>query len=401
MKTKGILKDKTKVFLGLQTEILTTIKDSSFDLRFHLDQAAKDLETYFENRDIIPIALGAGGLRYEYAFLRENQHKTWIEQSVRLMLTEFRQARLANENACLLIWGKAMEKVDRAISNVAGVTALQANIEELSPELSTKSILRDVGDLLEGSLQPLARLRLDMQGIAGMRAPSLSPTEKMSFGKVIEELASRPIGGDIYSPEPFNLKVSQWRNIANHNSYRFENETVVCMYGKPENPQEIRCSVEDIISIGIYMNALYYAHKIAFEIFSIDNREQLTSYMSKIQITEHTKDGALAYGLVASGFEIVKVGQKPGVWMFGLNDRFSRAESDIRTALQAAVTTYLLLSEPFVMIAYVNSGHSIFHFSFKIDVSTNEDEFSLMRDVDIMLLDKYWRPIRRKKPFEK
>jgi len=397
MKNKDNIRDKTKIFLGLQSEILATQKVPSFDIRTRLDQAAKDLATYFENPDIIPIALGAGGLRYEHAFLQENQTKSWVEQNIRLMLTEFRQARSANANVCLQTWGRWMERTDRAISNMAGVASLQSDIEQLSAEITAKSVLRDIGDILEGSLQPLARLRLDMQGVAGMRAPSSSPTESMSFGKVIEELALRLTGGDIYCPEPFRLKVNQWRNIANHNSYAIANDTVICTYGKTGNLQEIRCSVTDIIDLGVYINNLYYTHKIAFEIFSIDNREKLSPYMSEIQITEHTKDGALAYGLVSSGFEIVKIGQKPDVWILGLTDKFKRKEGEIKSALQAAAVTYLLLAESATIIAYVNSDGTIYQYSFKSDIGNNEHKLPPERDdSNLIFLDRYWRPILRK-----
>src|SRR4028119_203301 len=98
MKKKTDLIDKTKPFLRLQEEALAGQKDPSVDIRTHLDQAAENLSTYFENLDSIPRALGAGGLRYEHAFLQQNRSKSWIDQNLRIMLSEFRTARSVNAN---------------------------------------------------------------------------------------------------------------------------------------------------------------------------------------------------------------------------------------------------------------------------------------------------------------
>ena len=155
------IKDLTRLFAGLQEESKAGQKSKSFDIRVHLDQAAADLSTYFENPDNLPITLGAGGLTYEYAFLQHNRSKLWIDETLRFMLAEFRSARNANSHLCFQTWGSWFESVDRAIRNTASVAFLQKDIDNLSPEFMAKSILRDMGDLLEGSLQPLARLRLD------------------------------------------------------------------------------------------------------------------------------------------------------------------------------------------------------------------------------------------------
>lgn len=395
---KTNLTDKTKLLLGLQEEALAGQKNPSADIRIHLDQAAVDLSIYFENPDAIPTALGAGGLRYEHAFLQQNRSKLWIDHNLHIMLTEFRAARNNNANACFQTWGSWMEAIDHSTRNVAVVAFLQEDLEELSLEFMTKSVLRNVGDILEGSLQPLARLRLEMQEITGMRAKKAKPIASMTFGKIIEELASRQIGGNIYYPPPFGITVSQWRNIANHNSYVVKGDSVICTYGISGKPQTIVCSANDLIDLGVYMNDLSFMHKIAYEIFSIDNLNNLTSYAPGIEITDHTRDGALAYGLVAAGFTIAKAGYRPGVWTLGLIDRFERSEAQAKSALQSATTTYVLLGESVEVFALVKSGTSTYKFSFQSGITDSKPENFPDTAGNLRHLDKYWRPIPDKNP---
>src|SRR5438552_3845708 len=115
------LKDKSKLFLGLQEEARAGQTNSSTDIRVHLDQAAADLFIYFENPGCLPSVLGAGGLRYEHSFLQHNRSKTWIDQTLQTMLAEFRAARTVNPSLCFQTWGGRMEAIDRAIRNVAAV----------------------------------------------------------------------------------------------------------------------------------------------------------------------------------------------------------------------------------------------------------------------------------------
>jgi hypothetical protein len=261
-----------------------------------------------------------------------------------------------------------------------------------------KSILRNVGDILEGSLQPLARLRLDMQGVAGIRASGAAPVTSMSFGKIIEELASRPIGGDVYCPQPFGLTVSQWRNIANHNNYEVKGTEVVCTYGTPGHHKTIRFPVNDLFDLGRYIGNLQMTHKIAFEIFSIDNMRALSPYLPHIDITDHTANGALAYGLVAAGFSIERVGYGAEVdygsrqWALFLVDEHNRNELEAKAALQDAVSTYLLLASSINVVAFVKSDTSLYEFSFKAKMANKTEDTSII-GWNVRSLDEYFRPI--------
>jgi hypothetical protein len=398
MKNSTKIKDLTRLFLGLQEEARAGQSRGSVDVRVHLDQAAADLSTYFENPDTLPTALGAGGLRYEYAFLQHNRSELWIDEALRTTLAEFRSARNVDASRCFQTWGNWFEAIDRAIRNTASVAFLQYELENLSPEFTAKSILRDVGDILEGSLQPLARLRLDMQGVAGIRVVGAPPVSSMSFGKVIEELASRPHSGDIYRPQPFGLTVSQWRNISNHDSYEVRGSEVICTYGSRGHQRTIRFPVNDLFDLGNYINNLVFTHKIAFELFSIDNMSALSRYVPHVDITDHTVNGALAYGLVAAGFSIKSVGYGAEgdygskQWALFLVDDYNRSKLEAKAALQDAVSTCLLLAGSINVVAFVRSNTSVYEFSFKGKIG-NKTGDTLTGSWDVRALDQYFRPI--------
>ena len=358
--------DKTKPFLVLQDELRSGVPSDVARGVAQRDEALADLSTYFENPDRLEKAFDGCALRYEHAFLQRNKGFPWVDATLRLMLKEFRGARECNTSLCFKTWGSMMDSVNRGLRNVSVVGSLQMDIEKLGPELTTKSVLRDVGDVLEGSVQPLARLRLAMQKVAGIRIGRPSSIANMTFGEVISELASTKIGGDVYRPGPFGIPVSQWRNIVNHNSYTVKNNEVTCTFGSPGRQKQFSCTVSDLIELARYIDTLGFLHKVAFEIFSIDNLNELIPHTPKLEITEYTRDAVLVYGLAEAEFTIVNAGYKEAEWALLLVDDCRGNQGEIEAALQDAVIPYCMLEGTTKFAVLVKAGPSDFKFSFRV-----------------------------------
>jgi hypothetical protein len=220
-----------------------------------------------------------------------------------------------------------------------------------------------MGDILEGSLQPLARLRLELQNISGIWEVKSKLVSKMSFGDVISELN---VKGDEYIPAPFTISVSQWRNIANYGSYDVENNDVICRYGKGDK-KSFRCNRNELIRVAHYIMNLYNTHKIAHEIFSIDNLDKIKSgrEASGSGETIFSVEGTLTAGLFLSGFTLLNVSHKQGVLGLFLTDRDNRSYEESKGALQGALLPFIILFGPCEVGAIVQSREEAYSFSFK------------------------------------
>jgi hypothetical protein len=258
-----------------------------------------------------------------------------------------------------------MESVDRGIRNFSTAAHLDTGKELLPPELLVKSCLRDVGDILEGSLQPYTRLRLSMRDIAANRIRNGPTVASMTFGQVITELiSSGTCDKDIYSPLALGVTVSQWRNVANHNSYEVYGDKIICTYGKPGNVIELRLPIIKVIDLLKDVNNLCFVHKIAFEVFSIDNISDIQQHAPEVALTEGTRNGVIVSGLVSGGFSIIKAGVETGSVALALLDTQSRNNADAKAALQEALSSYILLSGAVDIVAVVQSSSARYRFSF-------------------------------------
>lgn len=355
MKKKSLV-DKTFVFKGLQDE-LRAAGYASGGLHAQLEAAESDLCSYFENRQLLRKALSVGALTYEHAFLQANANRPHLVEFIKRVIAELRASRDANPKSFLTFWAHQVGTSKRAIDNSGQVAILQFGKEDLDIELLVKSYFRDIGDLIEGSLQILMRIRLEAWQIAGRRATSAPPVASLTLGKLTEELLSRPGETAIYQPPPAGISVSQWRNIANHNSYEVSGDSIVCTFGQPGRQKSLTLSLEELTDSLSACNASYYAHKVAIELFTIDNLESLNSASPTTELTDYSKETSLVYGLVCEGFSIVAAKRLPGKWIISLRDDHNRTEAELRTSLQVACYSYVLFVNPVEFKFLIESSH--------------------------------------------
>jgi len=362
--------NKTFLFKGLEEELHTS-GNSGQGLRAQLDETVADLHRYFENPTMLIQALNIGALTYEHAFLKASTDREYVPELVSTILAELRQARDQDPVGFFQFWCDQMHSTGRAINNMASVATLQGNKSDLDFSFLVKSYFRDVGDLLEGSLQPMIRLRLEVWEHLGRRGVLPSPVSALTFGKVTEELLAATDLGKVYRPLPFSLSVSQWRNIANHNSYEVVGTLVSCTYGTSNRPKNISLTIDDLTKVVSECNAIYYAHKIAVEFFGIDNAKELIKREPKVSVSEYSQDTSLVYGLVSEGFSIVHAEREPNKWSLILVDKQCRSKPDAKIALQTACYSYLLFVSPIEFLIAVRSGTKEYKFGFIGSLASN------------------------------
>lgn len=365
---------------------------SSESLSESLKEAENELKSYFEHPDMLAKVLGAGGMTYEPSFLRAKRSESWVGNAVRDILFDLRNALRCNEALVFKTWSAWVKTTDRAIANVGAVAILEAEKGHLDPHLQVKCILREMADLLEGSLKIFAQLRLKMLEIAGARNANAKPLENLTFGEIVEELVKIATNGQVYCPLPFNISASQWRNIAHHNSYDTKGDLVTCTYGPAGKHKSFTCFPKDIFAVACYFGDLCYVHKVAIEIFGVDNAAGWAKNSPDLTASEFTMDAALAFGLVSAGFEICYATQTGNMWRLALKDERERDRSLIKAALQEAVLSYTLMGEPTRFEAAVYSPRITHRIGFISSISTGQNLPSDFQG-DVFRLDKQFRII--------
>ncbi len=94
------------------------------------------------------------------------------------------------------------------------------------------------------------------------------------FGVAIANILDQNYLKDILCIEPLKIKLSDWRNIAKHHSYRINNNIITCVYGKAQNSFDI--CFEDFLDYTYKITRSSNILNIARCIFVYDNLDALS-----------------------------------------------------------------------------------------------------------------------------
>ncbi|MEJ6782149.1 hypothetical protein [Aminobacter sp. Piv2-1] len=371
--SRSELEDLSNLFTRLQSELEPAGIGEKRSLEDQLREIEADICPFFTSEENLSAGLGSGGLTYEHAFLKKT--RAWSEPLLHTFLEEYRAAEAANSSCLFERLAKFLTEMDHAYSHVVSIAEIEADKAKLKGYAFARSCLRDMADMIESSLQPFLRLRLEVRALAVEgRSGFGDQLPHLSLGKLTEKLIA--IDPQFYQPKPLNISLSQLRNIAHHGSYSVSGDEIICEYGNLSQPKTFTCQPEDLIDAALNVQNIYYAHKVAFEFYCTDNircigQAEKSSKQQEVILSDLSKNAILAYGIVASGFRIVNVARDHFRWAFVLVDQHSRKRGEIEVALQSCTIPFLLQSGPIFFLAFVQSGSHDYRITFNAGTARN------------------------------
>lgn len=171
-------------------------------------------------------------------------------------------------------------------------------------------VFRNIGSLLEGTMQPYLRELLHhfLEG-----SGSSQPKEKIAelgFGEVVRQLESVGLGAKLLRPRPFGVPLNQWRNIAQHFSVRIDGDTIVCTYGRGGR-QIVNCTRDTLWEVLVSLTEIQLAVRTAHTIFFLDNGDALASHCKGFARKDSDLHFQFVVGAASQGFEVTSLSVTP------------------------------------------------------------------------------------------
>ena len=368
--------DLTPLFLSLQQELEAAGIGQATSLEAQLRMVESDLACHFENAAHLSKCLGTGGLTYEHAFLKRTH--PWSAPILSKLLQEYREAAAIDDSRLSLILANSHETIGRAYEHLVSVATLAGMVTGSNTRVFVKSCFGNIGEVIESSLLPFLKIRLNVLRIVAGTATAAPDMDDLSLGQTIDELART--NPETYSPAPFGIRLSQWRNIAFHGNYQIRGQSVHCWYGK--RPERFECTPDQLRDVAKYANDVFYVHKVAYELFGIDNAKRVLEVSrtsgepieALVFEPDFNTDAIFAYSIVASGFRILNAGRRGVRWMLLLEDRHRRTNGDAEITLKKALASYLINVHSLHLEALIHS-RGIGHFvSFRGELTSSQAE---------------------------
>ncbi|BAY05413.1 hypothetical protein NIES19_46860 [Anabaena cylindrica PCC 7122] len=90
----------------------------------------------------------------------------------------------------------------------------------------------------------------------------------MTLGNVILNIEKEIGTHNLIVPQPWELKLNQWRNFAQHHSTKVENEWIICQYGN----NQLKLTRDELLKATIEIMRRLSVLKGAREIFIFNKR---------------------------------------------------------------------------------------------------------------------------------
>ena len=246
----------------------------------------------------------------------------WSANRFRYCLGVYRQALATDAPRCLDECARWEPSVRRGLGQYWSAVQLEQPKSDLALEEFASVALRDIGDLIEGTLQPYLRALLAQLRVVRRKDPAA--IEQLDLGNVVAELADTGGVRDLFIPGPWYVPLNQWRNLAKHHSYEVTGDSIRCWYGKGPKLRSISLSREELWEALRRVFGVHMLIKTARDVFIL---EHLADVGPRLGAGSERPDATMfrfAATAATQGFEVVSASAEKAVARATLRDASDR-----------------------------------------------------------------------------
>lgn len=297
-------------------KILSSVREhtsifKAFENGMTPEQVKKDViaafSPYFQNKNVLEkqaIPLLVPELINFANILKDK----WALELFEFAMRVYHGSKRQDSDKCFTAYSEWMLAKNEGLSKFWSQLHLEAEKSDLAIEEYTHEYLRNIGGLLEGCIKPYTNELLQQLSIFQGVPLKFKEIEELDFGEVINKLIKFSYPSNYFLIE--DIKINQWRNIAQHLSVRFKGERIICSYG-PKNRKEIILTKKTLHTVAMQVSLKFRSLSVASAIFSIDNLEDIhpkwLSLPEKVELRPETRILHLVTMIASQGFEVIDI----------------------------------------------------------------------------------------------
>lgn len=264
------------------------------------------LSPHFANQSILN-ELAVGVLAPDAINVTKINNDAWAKGMFANVLNEYRQAMVSDKNACLEGCAKWEGKIQQGLTEYWSGFHLEVDKAELPLEEFKYEAFRNIGMIIEASLQPLLKeLLLQVRIRRGKTNPD-SNLDTLDLGLAIGELFDTSGYGELFAPPPWRIRLNQWRNMSQHHKTRVDKDVIIGIYGKGTNEREVRFRRDELLAALKRIYMVFSVIKTARSIFLVDNISEYRSRLKDVEVRTDARILDLACSIATQGFELVDI----------------------------------------------------------------------------------------------
>jgi hypothetical protein len=263
----------------------------------------ESLEPEFENPEILD-RYGIDLLAVESVNVTKVRINDWASDLYDKSMAVRRSLLASNANKCAEICSQWEEQIGKSLTFYWNAVRFEYHKDELPIDEYAYELFRNIGGLIEGTLQVYLKELLHIAIYAQGENTSHSEIFSLSLGNVVNKLSEKLGNSDIFTLSPWMVPLNQWRNIAQHFSIDTEDSSIICTYGT-RSQHVIMLERKDLMEIAKSLFTLYSAIRTSQTIFFLDHADSLVYHCRGFKRKDADEQFQFCVGAASQGFEVI------------------------------------------------------------------------------------------------
>lgn len=297
--------------MGKIIEMISDCYEQGYSTQQLKDMVISKLTPLFSNKDNAEKYWSTAEMLSAFEFIIRYHHDETFLQLLQEVLTTYRAALERNSENVIQIFCDSIFDFSQKENMMWTV---RENVKQVNSDDYDESVIRymkHIGDTLEiGTKHIIAELYAIVL-IADGKTPDYEKIQRFDFGVNIQNILAQEKFKGMLLTEPINIKLSDWRNIAYHHTYRIiDKDTIICTYGKKQ--QTFSISFDELLQYTYQIVKASNILNIARSIFVYDYDKKIAEHQS---VHDHTSvrfrpsilEENLRTSMMSMGFYLSKV----------------------------------------------------------------------------------------------
>ncbi|MGH1437640.1 MAG: hypothetical protein ACRBG0_24600 [Lewinella sp.] len=186
---------------------------------------------------------------------------------------------------------------------------MEVNKKKLEIYEYAKVLMEDISNIIEGLSKSLYVENVLINKIRRGKSIDIEKTLSTKLGSLIQDLIDNSPYASLFLVPSENIKLSDWRNIAAHHTYKIVDEEVFCETGQGDKKKNFIVSREGMFERLEYCMRTTEVLNMVHKIFGFDNLPEISERIKEEKLNARPEIGFLMFSsaLMSQGFEILHI----------------------------------------------------------------------------------------------
>jgi hypothetical protein len=242
-------------------------------------------------------------------FLRISIKYPGIEIDIKTVLSAYAESKKKNHLETIDVLSRLIPYHLEAGNKFWSFLNLEVNKKDLEIYEFVKASMDDISNIIEGISKSVFVENVIINKIKRGKTIDLERTLSNKLGNLIQDLIDNSEYSSLFIVPTENLKLSDWRNISAHHTYKIIDEKIICESGEGSNKVEFEVNRSELFERVNYCMRTTEILNMVHKIFAFDNLPEISEKLNKDKTNSRPEIGFLMFSsaVISQGFEIKNI----------------------------------------------------------------------------------------------